>query len=189
MRARARGEDVEDQLAAVEDLDLELLLEVAHLGGRQVVVEDDHVGVGGLDELLELLDLALADVGREIDVLALLEHAADHDQAGRLGQAAESRPGGRRASRRVRGRITPTRIARSRRPERSVRLVSIKAGYDLTCEDFREGEGDRTRLHTQGILCRPPPPVNDQLTVQTIRLSRLSIITNSTQRRRQRFAP
>ena len=44
VRAR-RGEDVEDQLAAVEDLDLGRLFEVADLGRRQVVVEDDDVGV------------------------------------------------------------------------------------------------------------------------------------------------
>ena len=43
----------------------------------------------GLDQLLELLDLARADVGGDVDLLPLLEHAADHDQAGRLGQAPD----------------------------------------------------------------------------------------------------
>ena len=38
-RAGAAGEDVEDQLAAVEHLDAERLLQVAGLGRRQVVVE------------------------------------------------------------------------------------------------------------------------------------------------------
>ena len=47
---RVGGEDIEDHLGAVDDLDVELLLEVAGLGGAQVVVEDDHVGLLGLDE-------------------------------------------------------------------------------------------------------------------------------------------
>ena len=63
-------------------------LEVSRLRGAQVVVEDDDVGLVGLDQLLQLLDLARADVGGDVDLLPLLEHAADHVQAGRLGQAA-----------------------------------------------------------------------------------------------------
>ena len=69
------GEDVEDQLAAVEDLDLGRLFQIADLGRRQIVVEDDHVGIVGLDLLLQLFELALADVGAGIDVLALLDNA------------------------------------------------------------------------------------------------------------------
>src|SRR4030042_6562374 len=38
------GEDVEDELGPVDDLDLDLLLEVLLLGGAGVAVEDDHVG-------------------------------------------------------------------------------------------------------------------------------------------------
>ena len=57
--------------------------------GPEVVVEDDDVGLVGLDELLELLDLARADVGGDIDLLPLLQHPADHDDAGRLGQAPD----------------------------------------------------------------------------------------------------
>ena len=70
-------------------LTLELLLEVPRLGRAQVVVEDDDVGLVRLDQLLELLDLARADVGGDVDLLPLLQHAADHDQAGRLGQAPD----------------------------------------------------------------------------------------------------
>ena len=44
--AGAGGEDVEDQLAAVEHLELGRFFQVADLGGGQVVVEDDDVGVG-----------------------------------------------------------------------------------------------------------------------------------------------
>ena len=89
VRSRVRREDVEDHLGAIDHLDPELLLEVARLGGAQVVVEDDDVGLLGLDERLELLDLARADVGRDVDLLPLLQQAADHLQAGRLGQSPE----------------------------------------------------------------------------------------------------
>ena len=51
-RAGPGGEDVEDQLAAVEDLDAGRLFQVADLGRGEVVVEDDDVGVGGLDAAL-----------------------------------------------------------------------------------------------------------------------------------------
>ena len=40
-RARVLREDVEDQRRAVEHLDVERVLEVALLRGRQFVVEDD----------------------------------------------------------------------------------------------------------------------------------------------------
>ena len=101
--ARMGGEDVEDHLGAVDDLDVEGSLEVARLGGAQVVVEDDDVGLVSLDQLLQLLDLARADVGGDVDLLPLLEHGAGHVKAGRLGQARESRPGGRHGSCRGRG--------------------------------------------------------------------------------------
>ena len=86
---RVRREDIEDHLGAIDHLDAELLLEVAGLGGTQVVVEEDDVGLLGLDRRLELLDLARADVGRDVDLLPLLQHAADNEQAGCLGQAPE----------------------------------------------------------------------------------------------------
>ena len=83
------GEDVEDHLGPVDHLDAQELLQVPRLGRAEVVVEDDEVGLVGLDQLLELLDLARADVGGDVDLLPLLEHAADHDQPGRLGQAPD----------------------------------------------------------------------------------------------------
>ena len=45
-RARAAGEDVEDQLRAIDDLALDLLLDLPQLGRGQLVVEDDHVRLG-----------------------------------------------------------------------------------------------------------------------------------------------
>ena len=82
------GEDVEDHLGAVDDLDLEGLLEVSRLGGPEVVVEDDDVGLVSRDQFLELFDLARADVGGDVDLLAFLQHGPRHVKAGRLGQAA-----------------------------------------------------------------------------------------------------
>ena len=82
-------EDVEDQPAAVDDLDVEQLLERPLLGGRQLVVGDEQVEAGlalGRDELLRL---ALADVPVGVDVAAVLPLGADHLRPGRGGQVGE----------------------------------------------------------------------------------------------------
>src|SRR5690606_41952964 len=44
---RVLGEDVQDERDPVDDLDLELLLQLAQLAGRQVPVDDHRVGSGG----------------------------------------------------------------------------------------------------------------------------------------------
>ncbi len=87
--ARPGGEDVEDQLTAVEHLDFGGLLQVADLRRRQVVVEDNDVGVGGRGLLLEFHELALADVAGGVDLQAALAKAADDEGAGRGRQAAQ----------------------------------------------------------------------------------------------------
>jgi hypothetical protein len=89
VRPRVGREDVQDDLGAVDHLHLELPLEVARLGGPEVVVEDDDVGLLGLGDRLELLDLPRADVGGDVDLVTLLQHTADHTQAGRLHQSPE----------------------------------------------------------------------------------------------------
>jgi hypothetical protein len=79
-------EDVEDQRRPVEHLDVEFLLEVALLRRRQLVVEDD----GGVVERLtlgdDLLDLALADVGRRVAALQPLGGGTDDARARRTGE-------------------------------------------------------------------------------------------------------
>ena len=85
-RARAAREDVEDQLGAVDDLRLERLLEVAHLRRREVVVEDDQVGLALLDQRLQLLELALAEEGGRVHGAAPLHQLAQDARAGGLGQ-------------------------------------------------------------------------------------------------------
>jgi hypothetical protein len=81
-RARAPREDVEDQLGAVHHLDPELLLEIPHLRGGEVVVEDRDVGIVLLGGGLELCELALPDEGRGVDRAAPLHHAVEHASAG-----------------------------------------------------------------------------------------------------------
>ena len=65
------------------------LLEVASLRRPEVVVEDDDVGLVGVDQELELVDLSRADVCRDVNLMPLLQHLGDHVQIGRLGQAAQ----------------------------------------------------------------------------------------------------
>ena len=91
MRLRVEREDVEDQPAAVDHLDLEELLEGALLGRRQLVVGDQEVEAGLALGARELLGLALADVPVRIDVAAVLPFGADHIGAGGRGQVGELR--------------------------------------------------------------------------------------------------
>ena len=83
------GEDVEDQRGPVDDLDLDLVLEVAQLAGRELAVADDGVGAGGLHDLADRVDLAAADVGRRVGRLAALEDRLEHLGAGGLGEQRE----------------------------------------------------------------------------------------------------
>ena len=57
----AFGEDIEDELGPVDHLDANAGFEVALLGWSQVVVENQHVGLGGLGKLLEFDDFAVTD--------------------------------------------------------------------------------------------------------------------------------
>ena len=61
------GEDVEDHRRPVDGGPSEDLLEVPLLGGCQLVVEDDRVGIDGLADPAQLFRLAPADVGGGID--------------------------------------------------------------------------------------------------------------------------
>jgi hypothetical protein len=45
-RSRAAGEDVKDELGAIDDLPFETILELTQLRRRQLVVEDDGVDLG-----------------------------------------------------------------------------------------------------------------------------------------------
>src|SRR5581483_3062525 len=84
--ARPLGEDVEDQLASVDDAELECVLEVALLRGSQVFVEDDEVGFRFFDGDANLLDLAAADERRGRDFSQRLSKSTDDVRAGALGE-------------------------------------------------------------------------------------------------------
>ena len=70
-------EDVEDHRGPVDRGSAEQLLEVVLLGGRQLVVEHDRVGVDTDADLAQLLGLALADEPRVIGRVATLHEAGD----------------------------------------------------------------------------------------------------------------
>ena len=59
-------EDVEDQLGAVDDPQLELVLEPALLAGIEVVVDDQRLGAAARNGLFELGELSLPHVGARI---------------------------------------------------------------------------------------------------------------------------
>ncbi len=60
------GEDVEDQLRAVDDARLERVLERRCCVGDELVVDEERLGRGLAERGLELLELALADVGTAV---------------------------------------------------------------------------------------------------------------------------
>ena len=83
------GEDVQDQRGAVDDFDLDRLLQRVQLRRRQFAVADDGVGAGGEHHLTQLLRLARADVGRGIRLAAALDHTFKHLRTRGLGQRGQ----------------------------------------------------------------------------------------------------
>jgi hypothetical protein len=88
-RARPAGEDVENELRAIDDVDIEELLDVPRLGRRQIVVEDDEVRFPVVYLPGELLDLPLADEGGAVDSRSVLERAAHDRGSGGAGEELE----------------------------------------------------------------------------------------------------
>ena len=88
-RLRVLGEDVEDQRGPVDDLDLEPVLEVAQLAGRELAVADHGVGAGRLHDLADAVDLAATDVRRGVGRLPALVDRLEHLGAGGLGEQRE----------------------------------------------------------------------------------------------------
>ena len=78
------GEDVHDQLAAVDHGLFRDLLNVAFLRRAQVVVGDDKVDVELIGELGGRGDLARPDPGRRVGPPELLDEAVDNLDVGRL---------------------------------------------------------------------------------------------------------
>ena len=85
------GEDVQNEAAAIQHLHAAKLRQHPDLGGRQVVVEDDHGGVAVFHHALDLLHLALADKAVGVGLLPALQDGAHRLAAGRLHQRAQLR--------------------------------------------------------------------------------------------------
>jgi hypothetical protein len=83
------GEDIENEGRAVDDLDIECFFEIALLGRRKLVVEDDQVIPQPLTLGLDLLELALADIRAGERMAQLLSDRADDLDVDRLGQARQ----------------------------------------------------------------------------------------------------
>ena len=78
------GEDVEDQLRAVDHARLQSVLELALLGRRELVVHDQRLGARLRERLLQLRQLPFADVGAGIrppPLLNELGHGLDPGRA------------------------------------------------------------------------------------------------------------
>jgi hypothetical protein len=80
------SEDVQDQRSPVDHLDLDLILEVTQLSGRELTITDNRVRTGGDHDLPQLGHLAAADVGRRVGPGPALDQSFEHLRAGRLGQ-------------------------------------------------------------------------------------------------------
>ncbi len=76
------GEDVEDQLGAVDHARLERVLERPLLWRAELVVDDQHFRVRVAVRLLQLFELPLADVGARVGEPPVLDDAADRLDAG-----------------------------------------------------------------------------------------------------------
>ncbi len=80
--AGVAGKDVQNQLRAVQHPAGQRGLKVAQLGGRQVVVEEHQVGLGGGGDSGDLLHLAGADQRGRIGPGAALHQLGGHHAAG-----------------------------------------------------------------------------------------------------------
>ena len=88
-RARALRENVEDQLAAIDDAKVEFLFEVAGLRSAERIVEDRERRTSPMRDFLDLGSLALADKGARVGGLELLRDGVGDFGAGGLGESLE----------------------------------------------------------------------------------------------------
>ena len=85
----ALREDVEDELRAVDDLEVGDRRDGRHLRGREVAVEDEHVGVALEGAEHHLVELALAEHEARVDLIAHLGDLVDDDHTRGAGELAE----------------------------------------------------------------------------------------------------
>ncbi len=86
---RALGEDVENQLAAIDHANLEFIFEIARLRGAERVVENRQRRALRLRELAHFTGLTLADESTRIRRLEALPNNPGNFRAGAFGQSLE----------------------------------------------------------------------------------------------------
>jgi succinyldiaminopimelate transaminase len=86
---RVLGEDVEDQLRAIDNARLERVLERSLLRGLELVVDEQHLCTRVAVRALELLELALAHVGSLLRARAVLDELTDRLDECRLGELSQ----------------------------------------------------------------------------------------------------
>ncbi len=80
------GEDIEDQLSAVDNPHLGMVGDRADLGGVEFLVEDQQIGVELQGLQHDLAQLAPAQNKPGVDLVPALDHGIEHDYPGRSGQ-------------------------------------------------------------------------------------------------------
>lgn len=86
--ARAGGEDIENEFAAIDDFALDGFFDASDLGGCEVAVEDYHVGAVVADSLGGFVDFSLADHVEGVNFVAFLKHVVHNEGAGRFREGA-----------------------------------------------------------------------------------------------------
>ncbi len=96
--ARAPRKNIEDQLRAVDDLDVNSAFKVPLLRGRKLVVDNQNIRLVRFREILQLLDLAITKqrgrVGRRPN-LKYFSHDLRAGAGSQFGQFTERFGGGR----------------------------------------------------------------------------------------------
>lgn len=88
-RACPLGEDIEDELGSIDNAGVELGFDVAELGGAELVVEDDEIGLAGFDRSGEFFEFAFADEVGPVGHVANLRINIDDLRPGAGGEGAK----------------------------------------------------------------------------------------------------
>ncbi len=83
----AAAEDFQDEPGAVEHLGVQLLLEIALLDRRQRAIHHHELDIEALGQRGDLLDLALADIGRGADLADRRDDGVRNDEIDRAREA------------------------------------------------------------------------------------------------------
>ncbi len=87
--AGARRENIQNELRAVDDPRADRLFQIALLRGREVVIEDHHVGMNGSGFRRQFLHFALPDQRGRLGARPGLDHAGADGGSRRGGQVGE----------------------------------------------------------------------------------------------------